>query len=375
MRRAVVWIAIFFAPAAGGSAWAAEFSLANVVLNGYGSWYYGKSSNNNVFLDATQDGSYRPSNVHLSIAADVNDKLRVVTQVGWADGETGSEQDFDYIFAEWKLNSRIRARVGKVKMPFGIYSEFPDVGTLRPFLALPQAAYGPIGFLGQSYKGVGLTGSFGGRWKAQWDLYGGGTELKEDIAPEAFLLGTPVSPSGAVETEVTRDVLGGRFVVETPLAGLSAGVSGLTGSEKLGGNDRRRDVFGLQAEYTNDAFTLRGEHMHEHVEQDLEATGSYLEASYRLTARWQVVAEIGRLRSEFHGVHPVGPAADLAKHDDVAVGLSYWVDPNLVLKINYTRIKGNAYAHPDAAELPAVMAAGALRQRTNVLLAGAQFTF
>jgi len=379
MRRAVVWMAIFFASAAGHSVRAAEFSLGNMALNGYGSWYYGKSGNNNVFLDATEDGSYRSANLHLSIAAEVTDRLRVVTQVGWVDSEagseSGSEQNFDYIFAEWKLNSRIRARVGKIKMPFGIYSEFPDVGTLRPFLALPQAAYGPVGFLGQSYKGVGLTGSFGGRWKAQWDLYGGGTELKEDIVPEAFLVGTPVSAAEAIETEVTRDVLGGRFVVETPLAGLSAGVSALTGSEKLGGTDRRRDVFGLQAEYATEKLTVRGEHMHERVERDLEATGSYVEASYRLTESWQVTAEVGRLRNEFHGVHPVGQAADLAKHDETAVGLSYWLTPNLVLKANYLRIKGNAYAHPGAADLPAVMAAGALRQRTNVLLAGAQFTF
>jgi len=259
-------------------------------------------------------------------------------------------------------------------MPFGIYSEFPDVGTLRPFLVLPQATYGQIGFLGQSYQGVGLTGSFGGHWKAQWDLYGGGTELKEDIAPEAFLLGIPLGPGEDVETEVTRDVLGGRFVVETPLAGLSAGVSGLTGSVKLEGTARRRNVYGLQVEYATEALTLRGEHMHEKVERDREATGSYIEASCRLTARWQLAAEVGRLRTGFHGVHPVGQAADLTKHDEVAVGLSYWVDPNLVLKINYARVKGNAYAHPDA-DLPAVMAAGALRQRTNVLLAGAQFTF
>ena len=186
MRRAVVWIAIFFASAASHSVRAAEFSLGNVALNGYGSWYYGKSGNNNNFLSATEDGSYRPANVHLSIAADVNDKLRVVTQVGWADSEAGSEQDFDYIFAEWKLNSRIRARVGKVRDAVRHLQRLPDVGTLRPSLALPQAAYGPIGFLGQSYKGVGLTGSFGGRWKAQWDLYGGGTEPRRTSPRRPF---------------------------------------------------------------------------------------------------------------------------------------------------------------------------------------------
>jgi hypothetical protein len=346
----------------------------SVAVHGFGRWNYGKSSNQNVYLQANEDGSYRTAGFELNLSADINPRLRVVAQVGWTEDLGGDEQDLDYVFAEWKLSSQTRLRLGKVKLPFGIYGEFPEVGTLRPLIELPQAAYGPIGFLGNSYKGVGIDGSFGGRWKTQWDLYGGGTDLDEDIVGEAFLLGEPVGPEDAIENEVTRDVVGGHVVVETPLQGLSFGGSLLSGTE-VGSRAARRTIYGVQAEYAGEAFTLRAEHMHEDVHQDLQASGSYVEASYRLTPRWQAAVEVGRLRTSFFGVHPVGQEAQLTRHDEVTLGLNYWLDSNLVLKLNFQRIRGNAYAHPDAADLPAVVAAGALRSHTNVVLAGAQFTF
>jgi hypothetical protein len=346
-----------------------------VTLHGFGSWHYGRSSNENIYLEADKEGNYRASDFSLNLSADLTPRLRVVAQVGFSEGLEGSQQDLDYIFAEWKLSSRTRLRLGQVKMPFGIYGEIPDVGTLRPMIELPQAAYGPIGFLANAYKGVGLDGSFGGRWKTQWDLYGGGTDLDEDVTAEAYLHGTPVSPQGSRENEVTRDVVGGHLVVATPLDGLSFGGSLLTGTETGGRTGLRREVYGLQAEYVGEALTLRAEHMHENVHHDLGSSGSYVEASYRLASGWQAAAEVGRLRTSFFGIHPVGPLARLTEHDEVVLGLSYWLDSGLVLKLNVQRITGNAYAHPDAADLPAVVAAGALRQHTDVLLVGAQFTF
>jgi len=353
---------------------AEEFSLSNVSLNGYGNWYYART-NENLYLGGNPDGSYRSANAHLSLAAKVNDKLRVVTQVGWTDSETGSESDFDYAFAEWLFSDRLSLRLGKAKMPFGIYSEIPFVGTLRPFLVLPQAAYGPIGFLGENYKGVALSGRFGTGFEAQWDLYGGGTELKEDIVPEDFLLGTPAGLGEEIETEVTRDVIGGRLVVETPLPGLSVGGSALTGREVVEEDTRRRNVYGVQAEYTKEALSVRSEYMHEEVKDDLDSSGSYLEVSYRLTDHWQAAAEVGRLRISFFGVDPGGPAKNLTEHDESALGLNYWFESGLVVKLNYFWVDGNLYSHPAAAELPAIMAAGTLHPRDHLWLAGAQFSF
>lgn len=374
MLRAVrsyvgIWIVLLASPLA-----AEEFSLSNVSLNGYGNWYYARTSEN-LYLGGNPDGSYQSANAHLSLAAKVNDKLRIVTQVGWTDSEAGSESDFDYAFAEWVFSDRLSLRLGKAKMPFGIYSEVPFVGTLRPFLVLPQAAYGPIGFLGENYKGVALSGRFGNGFEAQWDLYGGGTELKEDIVSEDFLLGTPAEPGEEIETEVTRDVIGGRLVVETPLQGLSVGGSVLTGREVVEDGTRRRNVFGAQAEYTKDALTVRSEYMREKVKDDLDSSGSYLEVSYRLTDHWQAAAEAGRLRISFFGVDPRGLEENLTQHDELAVGLNYWFESGLVVKVNYFWVDGNLYSHPSAAQLPGIMAAGTLHPQDHLLLAGAQFSF
>lgn len=349
--------------------------VRQVALNGYGTWYYGKTSNENEILGALENGSYETANFHLSLAAAVSERLRVVTQVEWRNDPDGSEEALDYVFAEWKLTSEMRVRFGKAKMPFGIYSEFPDVGTLRPFLELPQAAYGPIGFLGENYKGVGLTGSLGsGGWRMGWDVYGGSTELEEDATGEAFLLGEELEPGEEIESELTRDVIGGRLVVETPVSGLSFGASALSGIEEADVGRRRR-VYGIQAEYSRDALTVRAETMHEEVFEDLEATGSYVEASYRFAGHWQVAAEAGHLRNEVFGIDPSGQPANLLEHDDLALGVNYWFDDNLVVKLNYMRIRGNLYAHPPVDELPEIIEAGDLQERTNVVLAGAQFSF
>jgi hypothetical protein len=52
---------------------------------------------------------------------------------GWA---------YDYGFAEWRFSDALRLHAGRMKHPFGIYSEIFDVGTLRPFYTLSQSVYG-----------------------------------------------------------------------------------------------------------------------------------------------------------------------------------------------------------------------------------------
>jgi hypothetical protein len=349
-----------------------EFSFKNVSINGYGTWYYGKTGNANLYLGLPEDGSYSTTQGTLSVAAAVSDRLRILTQVDWLNRPEGDETELDFLFAEWKFNDRLQARVGKSKMPFGIYGELTDVGTLRPFLVLPQAVYGPVGLLGESYKGVGVTGSFGSRWNVQWDLYGGGMELTEDAVPEAFLLGEALPEED--ETEVTRDMLGGRMVVATPLTGLSFGASYLMGTEDLE-VDRRREVYGLQAEYAGDALTVRAETMHEEVTRDLKATGSYVEVSYHFTDHWQAAVQAGRLRTDIFGVHPTGLLKNLTEHDEIGVGLNYWLGTYMVIKADYLRIDGNVFAHPAAGDLAAAVADGSLDPRTDVFLIGAQFSF
>ena len=354
----------------GPTAAVAQESMPRVDIHGYGTWAYGKT-NGNQYLSGDHDGRYDNAGLALNVAGSVTDRLRVIGQLEFLDGPQGSEVELDYSFAEWTLSDKLKLRAGKVPQPFGISAEVFDVGTLRPFLDLPQAVYGPTGLLGENYKGVGLTGSFAlkGGWELMYDLYGGGQELDEYIPPEAVILGEEFTES--IELERTRNMVGGRVVVETPVLGLRFGASAYTGDE-IG--SLRRTGLGAQVEYLAGPWSVRSEYTRESVKDDLEAIGFYAEVAYRIDPHWQVAGQYGRLTSDVLPV-PEPATPSLLDHEEVALGLNYWFAPHFVFKLSFHRVDGNRFAGPQPQELAEVAASGTLKQKTKLVLFGAQFSF
>jgi hypothetical protein len=336
----------------------------------FGGWAYGRTDGNQ-YLAGVKGGSYDTASLALNVTSDVSDKLRIVGQAEWVDGSEGSEIQFDYAFAEWRLSPNVKLRAGKVKQPFGLSAEVFDVGTLRPFYELPQATYGGIGLVGESYKGVGLSGYVGLKhgWGLNYDVYGGGQELEEYRPPEALLLGETFQ--NPIETERTKDMVGGRVIVDTPVEGLRFGTSAYTGTE-IGAT--RRTGFGVQGEYLTGKWSLRSEYMRETAKNDLSADGFYAEAAFHFDRHWQAAAQYGRLTSELAAVPtPVTPS--LLRHEEFAFGLNYWWSPNFVFKASYHHVNGNRLAGPLPEDLGAVVAEGSLDKRTNLVIVGAQFSF
>ena len=339
-----------------------------VHLHGFGSWAYG-NTDANTYLSGLPDGNYREGAFALDLSANVGERLRIVSQIEVRDTVEDSEIELDYAFAEWRFSDRITLRAGKVKQPFGISTEVFDVGTLRPFLTLPQAVYGPVGIIAEAYQGVGFTGSFPvSSWRLAYDVYGGGIVNVVLPTPEAFLEGEPLL---GVEEVTNRDVIGGRIVAETPVPGLSFGASAYTGIE-VGSN--RRTVGGIQAEYLTDKWSVRTEYAHETVEEDLDVDGFYAEVAYRITPRWQVAGQYGRSTTELTEVD-VTTGQSLLDHEERAIGLNYWFSHGLVFKLGYHQVDGNRLALPDPEELAALVNSGELRTRTNLVEFGVQFSF
>jgi Phosphate-selective porin O and P len=343
-----------------------------VEVHGFGGWAAGKSSSPNVYLAGRPDLEYRQTDLNLNVTANVSDHLRIVGQTAFTESADGNAVDLSYAFAEWKFRDSLMLRAGQVKQPFGISNEVFAVGTLRPFYALPQAVYGPVGLVSDSYKGIGLTGSHAaGRGRLRYDLYAGGIDLEEYGAPEQLLRGESVSASTLTEDESTRNVVGGSVVFETPVDGLSFGASGYTGSE-IGSNHRW--VAGVHAECHRGPWSLRSEYAHETVKDDLVVDGFYAEASYRLDARWQAAAQYGYLTTELPGAD-VTPAPSLLDHKEVALGLDYWFSPSFVLKLSYHHVDGNRFAGPLPDDYAVLIPAGRLDSKTDLVQFGAQFSF
>jgi Phosphate-selective porin O and P len=350
----------------------AQESADRVVLHGFGSWAYGNTTWNNHYLAGRPEGDFRHTSMAINAAANINDKLTVHAQAEIRDDDDGTSTRLNYAFAEYKFSDRIAFRIGEVKHPFGLYTEVFTVGTLRPFLDLPQGVYGPAGFAGQAYRGVGITGrTEAGAWTVSYDVYGGGIDLEKFAVPELFYLGQPLV--GEVEVESTRDVFGGRVVFDTPVQGLSFGASGFTGLLNERGRNRRTVVAG-QLEYRSNRFTLESEIGHQNQVRDEVVTGGYVQVAYRLTPEWQVALQYDYLKNTFEEIDPT-VAPSLQHHKEGAIALSYWLSRALVLKAELHRVSGNRFALPDPDQFVIEVAAGLLRTTTNLVQFGGQYSF
>jgi len=345
-----------------------------VILHGYGGWAYGKTTHNN-YLAGLPTGDFRHVSMALSIDAPVNDKLTIHTQGEVGEDDDDTDVSLSYAFAEYRVSDQFSVRVGHVKHPFGISTEVFTVGTVRPFLDLPQGFYGPVGFAGQAYNGLGLAGETDlGTWSASYDVYAGGNTLEKLHTSEEFYHGgTLQDVSQESELLSTRNVIGGRVVLHTPIRGLSVGSSAYTGILDEPAANRRTVIAG-QLDYRSNRWTVQSEVGHENEIDDERATGGYVQAAFRFTPEWQLAAQYDYLKNTFFGVDP-SRAPSLQYHREGALGLSYWVSRSFVIKGEYHRVNGNRFAMPHPEDLVAIVDARQLRTTTHLIQFGAQFSF
>jgi opacity protein-like surface antigen len=360
---------------------AAQGIADQIAIHGFASWAYGRTDGNN-YLNGTEKGNYRDGNLAINIAASLSEKLRIVaqpsvTQAAAAEaGEPATTIAIDYAFAAWKFSDAAELRLGKVQQPFGLYAEIFQVGTLRPLYSLPQSIYGSSGIVAQGLTGVSLTASTSASapWGVTADLYGGGVDLQEFGAPLDINRGDTLSGLQSIETEVNRDVIGGRLVLHTPVSGLTLGGSAWTGVATEGSETNRNTVFGAEAEYLSDRWSIRGEYAYNKEGDKYHTNAGYGEVGFRLTPAWQVAGRYERFVNTLPGF-PSPAVPSLTEHTAWVGGLSYWFSPNLVVRANYTYVKGNRFATPDVDEILADIGSGSLDDQTNLVQFGVQFSF
>ena len=381
MRHARVALSVFvLALGASRLAYAQDIS-PRVEVRGFSGWAYGRT-NDNTYLGGDPRGNYQRGSLAINLAAHPAPNLSIISQAFFKQTEEGTESELDYAFAEWRASDALRVRMGKIKQPFGIYTEVFDVGTLRPFLSLPQSVYGPLGFVAEGFEGVGVRGErpLGTRWNLSYDAYAGGIRVADEKHTLRYLTGEPIELAAEEGEETLTELLGSRLVVLTPVQGLKLGASAYTGREAMDSEHAeataesvRHTVVGAHAEFLSNRVWVRSEYVH-HTEGSTTTGGSYLETAYFLTRRWQASARVDKGAAHL-GDRDVSAAPSLLKHRDVAVGANLWVTPEFVLKASIHSVEGNRLAGPRASELAATVAAGGLSRRTRLLQVGTQFSF
>ena len=402
MHRHIVRSLALFAVAVTATSAGAQQIPQNVEVHGFGTWNSGTTNNENLYLGGKWKGSSMNSGAGINLTGRIDERVSFTTQVKF-DFNGATQPALDYVFAEYKFVDALKLRAGQVKQPFGLMTEVMNIGTLYPFLQLPQSQYGPTGTVAEAYRGIGFTGNvqmFRGI-SLDYDIYGGGLNRSENeftLDMYRALQGRKAwsDVSHEIGSEVTDQLYGGRFMFNLPVDGLRIGASGyhsLTGEASAG--QGWVTTTGYAAEYIAQRTTFRSEVYRQWENDHDRQNGWYYEGAYRLFAGWQLAGRFDRTTVHLKSVVPAmgknGLPGDpfpalgesLLRHKELAAGLNYIFSPNFVMKSSIHYTDGNHFAQPDPTTALTLLSDAAmagsttnpLPTKTTSVLLGAQFSF
>jgi len=343
-----------------------------VDINGFVSQGYLRSTENNFLGPDSINGTTQFSEIGLTATSQLSDKLRVGMQVLSRDlGQEGNNDiRLDWGFGDYRFDDWAGVRLGKIKMPIGLYNEGRDSDFLRAMAFLPQSVYDEkrrnmlVAINGGSVYGnvqLGLVGDI------DYQLFYGETNFPDDATPLIGFKKLASMNSGGLAV-IGLDVnnhyfRGGSLVYNTPLEGLRVGASTFeceteftfSFSDNSSGKGRvsMNPFYVASLEYANQHLMLSSEFM----EFDLERTilgndmgvvtsqGYYVLLTWYLNNQWSVSALYDVFyndKDDKDGANWVamGLPDYLGWRKDAGLGVRYDVNSNWTLKAEYHVVDG-----------------------------------
>ena len=118
------------------------YDIGGLSIHGFISQGYLISNDNN-YLAQTEDGSFEFNESAINFSIEPIENLRIGLQLMSRDlGPARSNEIYlDWGYADYHVNDAFGIRVGKVKVPVGLYNQTRDVDFLRTSILLPQGVY------------------------------------------------------------------------------------------------------------------------------------------------------------------------------------------------------------------------------------------
>jgi hypothetical protein len=114
----------------------------NVQIHGYATQGFLYSTNNNFFTASSSNGSPAWTEAVMNVSARPIQKLRIAVQARYfLLGNYGNSVTVDFASADYKVNDKFGVRVGKVKVPSGLFNETQDIDPSYMWALLPQSVY------------------------------------------------------------------------------------------------------------------------------------------------------------------------------------------------------------------------------------------
>lgn len=358
------------------SAW--SFDLGTKMrINGFLSQGYIKSQDNN-FFGESKDGSFQINEIGLTLNGEITDNLRVGLQLLSRDlgAEGNNKINIDWGMADYRWRDWLGVRLGKVKLPIGLYNQGRDSDFLRPMVFLPQSIYDEnkrnlvVAATGGSIYG---NLSFGAGGDLEYQAYYGEVNFPEDSGQARGMraLGTKMAAKAgrrvtAFESD-NRYVYGGSLIYSPPVDGLRLGVSYFTGKSEFDFKLRNRDgsIFRAEAtgnmkdfivysaEYARERWQISAEYMEATGDRvvfdndvpDGRSQGGYVQVTYRLIDPVVIYA----LYDVFYAdkddrdgseLEARGELDYLGWRKDFGLGLRWDVNDSWVLKAEWHKVDG-----------------------------------
>jgi len=150
--------------------------FGNIDIHGFISQGYMKSWNNN-HLPNSKDGTFELNEIGINFSTQITENLRAGMQFFSRDfGDMGNHDIVvDWAFIDYLYDDALGFRVGKMKLPYGLYNETRDIDMLRTSIFLPKSIYDDsLRDLYVAIQGIGIYGNIDlggmgdGSYSAQW---------------------------------------------------------------------------------------------------------------------------------------------------------------------------------------------------------------
>lgn len=355
----------------------------NVQVHGFVSQGYLKSSNNN-FLAASRSGSEEFTEVAVNANVSFWQDFRIGGQLYYRNVGDYSEDEVvvDWAVLEYQPFDSAGLRVGKCKMPHGLYNETRDSSFLQPMIFLPQSIYDESRRdLNVAFLGANLFGniSFGRFADVDYHLFTGEPDYpdqsmlatKNEQSVESIIARNNQLPlnkqNPQIPTQLTsfnresEDLYGGAVVFNGLIDGLRLGASLLHSKSAMkinGMSDpigetvtHSRYVFSAEYSYVNWMFvseysqTDRTSSVLGNVNLDGPSQSWYAMICYTLNDAWSFSLfydEFYRLKHDHHSDSLPKATAESGWRKDIAVGARYDFTEMCNLKAEYHYIDGTA---------------------------------
>jgi len=336
----------------------------DVEIHGFASQGYIKSSNGNQYpVSDSADGSFNFNDFGINFSKQLSPELRVGMQLfAQSRGNLGKDVvTVDWAYGDYRYQDWLGVRVGKVKIPLGLYNTSRDNDALRNPILLPQGIYTDYyRDLTNALLGVGVYGTkrLGGAGKLSYEFNVGEPPINTESAVALVM--------GDVQAMGTDTSYNYNLEWQTPVDGLRLAASGLwskwTGTSPwvpgFPATSWQMDPWVRQvysAEYVNGNLTLAAEYGMEDYDTDF-GDGSptqkwrgdswYVSGAYRFTDTFELGGYYNEYYADKHhrdgsSYVDVGfPAAHDMYQKDLALTLRFDPVRNVIVKLEGHAIEG-----------------------------------